>query len=360
MNPAAPEVMTASGGVDAEQTSCEITLFTSSRDGIVALVDGDKWRVAEAALGVAGFERAEDGVRAISLQDPGRIREALLILGMSAQVARIKITPSGDTYLGDFARDLVAHLPGQWNVKVENFAMPIWQGDLAECMWSTGPVAAVLDEHRVAWAAVLEREDGAELAIIRDPQHDVYHVGALQPRGLRPDRLVPPPAGVSVPPTPTTAAQQIASRLLPAYTRAVMHWQVNSLADALLRAESASPMGTAPSPVLLADAFTLLTTTARHITSAVSALATLTEHENAFLDRVDKAIAEPTPAAITPGVPSADRLAWWLTEGGQGLISLARRAVRDSEPTAAEAARVLSSRPGLPPGPASSTQAPRR
>ncbi|MFE7116146.1 hypothetical protein ACFU99_12075 [Streptomyces sp. NPDC057654] len=342
----------------------EVTLFTSARDGIVALTNGDNWRWAHTALDAAGFEKADDGVHAVPLGDADRTREVLLTLGVVAQITGATIVPSGETYIGDFARDLAEHLPGQWNARVENYSMRLWQGDLADCMWSEGPLAAALDQRQVRWAAVLRREDGTELAVIRDAQHDLYHVGALHPRTLPPDGLVPPPPGVSVPPAPEAAARHISSQLLPAYARAVLHCQVNSLEEDLDWARPAHAPAPAPEPPTaeLRDAFDRFTTTAPHVTAAVRDLATLTAQQTAFLQRVDALIAAPSPAAGAPAAAApAEPIAWWLGEGGQGLIDLARHTVPGTEPPAPKpSAPQCASTRALPPAPARGAPGPRR
>ncbi|MEV8100912.1 hypothetical protein [Streptomyces sp. NPDC088135] len=350
-----------SGGGAAGQSSCEVTLFTSSRDGIVALVDGDNWRWAHTTLDTAGFEKSDDGNRTIPLTDLDRTREVLLTLGVVARATQIKITPSGETYIGDFARDLVDHLPGQWSVSVESYAMRVWQEDLAACMWSPS-MAATLDQRRVRWAAVLRRDDGAELAIIRDPQRDLYHVGALHPINLHPDGLVTPPASVTVQQTSASAAWQINSRLLPAYTRAVLHCQVNSLEEDLDRTRQIYESGAVPEPAPkdLIDAYGRFTTTAPQVTAAVRALATQSEHEAAVLQRVEDVIAAGAQAgAETAVAPRTDQVVWWLAEGGESLIDLARRSI-PSEPPATETGRTIVSPRVLPPAPARNTPGPRR
>ncbi|MFJ4572070.1 hypothetical protein ACIP4W_11660 [Streptomyces sp. NPDC088846] len=351
-----------SGGSVAGQPSCEINLFTSSRDGIVALVDGDNWAWAHTALDTAGFEKSDDGTRALPLTDLDRTREVLLTLGVVAQITQTKITPSSETYIGDFARDLVEHLPGQWSVRVESYAMRVWQEDLAACMWSDS-LAATLEQRRVRWAAVLQRDDGAELAIIRDPQRDLYRVGALHPSNLHPDGLVTPPAGITVQPAPATAASSIRSHLLPAYTRAVLHCQVNSLEEDLDWTRQTYEPGTVPepSPTDLTDAFARFTTTAPRVTAAVRDLATLSEDEAAFLQRVDAVVAAPAQVgATTAAVLHADQVAWWLTESGESLIDLARRSVPNSEPPATETSPSPVSLRALPPAPARNAPGPRR
>ncbi|MFD3997411.1 hypothetical protein [Streptomyces sp. NPDC058583] len=330
-------------------------MFTSEHDGVVGLVDGANWRWAHTAMELAGFEKAEDGNKAVPLSDLDHAREVLLTLGVVAQLAGVAVTASSETYVGDFVRDLVEHLPGRWTVKVENYAMKLWQGDLAACLWSTGHVASTLDNHRVARVAILRRDDGAEFTVLRDPQRDLYHVGALRPRDLYNEELVTPPPGVTVQPTPASAAAQIRRHLLPAYTRAVLHSQVNALADDLAWAHQAYEPGTISEPPQadLVNAFAQFTTAAPHVTAAVRALAQLNEYDAAFLRRVDGIVGTPTADTDTPpAVPHADPLAWWLAEGGEGLIELAQRAVAGGGLPAAESSRALASPRALPPAPA--------
>ncbi|MFJ6438635.1 hypothetical protein [Streptomyces sp. NPDC091416] len=352
----------ASGGGAADQPSCEITLFVSPRDGVVALVDGDNWRWAHTTLDTAGFEKSGDGNRAIPLTDLDRTREVLLTLDVVARITQTKITPSSETYIGDFARDLVDHLPGQWSVEVESYAMHLWQGDLAACMWSPS-MTATLEQRRVRWAAVLRRDDGAELAVIHDPKRDLYHVGALHPGNLHPDELVAPPASVTVQPTPSSAAWQINSRLLPAYTRAVLHCQVNSLAEELDRERQTYESGAVPEPApkKLLDAYHRFTTTAPKVTAAVRALAALNERKAAVLQRVEDVIAAGLGAGTeTAAARCTDQVTWWLTEGGESLIDVARRSVPNSEPPATETDRSIASPRAVPPAPARTAPGPRR
>ncbi|MFD8847616.1 hypothetical protein [Streptomyces sp. NPDC059604] len=366
MNLTSLALLAASGsktpGRSADPASCEITLFTSSRDGVaafvVALVDGDNWRWAHTVLETAGFRRTGDGNRGISLHDPDHAHEALLALGAVARLTQTKLTASSETYIGDFARDLVEYLPGQWSVRVESYSMQVWQGDLAACMWSE-PLAATLEKRRVRWAAVLQRDDGAELAIIRDPHHELYHVGALRPSSLQPAGLVTPPAGVTVQPEPAAAADAIRTRLLPSYTRAVLHCQVNSLEEDLDWARQTYGQGVLPDPppTDLVDAFARFTTTAPQVTAAVRALATPTAHEAAFLQQVEGIVSLPA-RSDTAAVSRADRMAWWLAEGCEGLAEVARHTISDSEPPVGETSHAPGA-PALPPASARST-GPRR
>ncbi|MCZ0978717.1 hypothetical protein O1L60_04200 [Streptomyces diastatochromogenes] len=350
-------------GSAAGRSSTEITLFTSEHDGVVGLVDGANWRWAHTAMELAGFEKTEDGNKAVPLSDLDHAREALLTLGVVAQLAGITVTASGETYVGDFARDLVEHLPGRWTVKVENYAMKLWQGDLADCLWSTGHVASTLENHRVARVAILRRDDGAELTVLRDPRQDLYHVGALHPRDIAPDGLVTPPPGVSVQPTPSSAADVVNTRLLPAYARAVLHCRVNSLEEDLSWTREAYEAGTIPEPppADLVDSFARFATTAPLVIATVRALGTLNEHETAFLREVESiAVAPVSGTGPAPVVAHPDPLGWWLIEGGDGLVELALRTVENAEPAAAKTSLVVGPVRALPPVPRSPSPAPRR
>lgn len=365
LNLSVSELALFAGAGDSAVThgSTEINLFTSDRDGVVGLVDGDNWRWARTAMELAGFHKTEDGNYAVPLADLDRAREVLLTLGAVARLAGVKVAPSSERYIGDFARDLIERLPGKWTVRVENYALKLWQEDLASCLWSTGPVADTLDQHRMPWAAILQRDDGVELTVLNAPDHDLYHVGALTCRDVYPDELVTPPPGVTVHPTPDGAATVIRTHLLPDFARAVLHCQVNSLEEDLSWIREEFEAGTVPEPppTHLVDAFTRFTTTAPHIVSAVRALGTLNEHGAAFLQKVDDIVGTSTASPeATSALPYADPLAWWLAEGGEGLFALARRAVPDSEPPAAEASRALASPRALPPPPTQAASRPRR
>ncbi|MFE5298122.1 hypothetical protein [Streptomyces sp. NPDC056632] len=338
-------------------------MFTSEHDGVVGLVDGTNWRWAHTAMELAGFKKTEDGNKAVPLSDLDHAREVLLTLGVVAQLAGVTVTASSETYVGDFARNLVEHLPGTWTVKVENYALKLWQGDLADCLWSTGHVASTLEHHRVARVAILRRDDGAELTVLRDPRRDLFHVGALHPRDIDPDGLVTPPPGVTVQPTPSSAADVIRTRLLPAYARAVLHCRVNSMEEDLSWTREAYEAGTIPEPppADLVDSFARFAATAPLVIAAVRALGTLNEHETAFLQRVESiAVAPASGTGPVPVVAHPDPLGWWLIEGGDGLIELALRTVENTNPAAAKTPLAVGPVRALPPAPRSSSPAPRR
>ncbi|MFE3381517.1 hypothetical protein [Streptomyces anulatus] len=321
-----------------KDTAGEISLFTSSRDGIVALVAGKDWRWAHTALDTAGFSKTADGHRCLPLKggDLGRTRDALHVLGVLTQMAGVPVIANTKVYIGDFARDLAEYLPGHWDVWVESYAIQTWQGDLAAWMWSPS-LTATLDQHRVPRAALLKHSDGVELAVIEDPTADRFHVGTLHPKDLFADGLVTSPAGVTVAPEPAFAAVDISSRLLPAYARAVLHYQVNALEEDLNWARSArSDAAPDPLPTALVEAFARFSDAAPRICTAVRQLAALTEDERATLLRINDVVAAPAISPDAPAIPRVNPVDWWLKEAGDSLIALARRAVPDAEPATAK------------------------
>lgn len=324
-----------------EASECEISLSTSSHDGIVALVAGKGWRWAHAALDTAGFSKTADGHRCLPLKggDLRRTRDALHVLGVLTQMAGVPVTANTKVFIGDFARDLAEYLPGHWDVWVESYALQTWQGDLAAWMWSPS-LTATLDQHRVPRAALLKHPDGVELAVIEDPTADRFHVGALHPSDLFPDGLVTPPAGVSVAPEPAFAAVDVSSRLLPAYARAVLHCQVNAVEEDLDWARSAlSDAAPVPLPTGLVEAFARFSDAAPQICAAVRQLAALTEDERAALQRINDVVAAPAISPDAPAIPRVSPVDWWLKEAGDSLVALARRAVPDADPTTAKSDR---------------------
>ncbi|WP_435059132.1 hypothetical protein [Streptomyces sp. bgisy060] len=311
---------------------------------------------------LAGFQKTEDGINALPLDDLDRAREVLIALRVTAEIAGVGLATSQETYIGDFARDVIEHLPGAWTAKVENYARAVWQEDLLSCLWSTGHVAGTLAHHRVPHTAILRRDDGAELTIVKDPSQSVYHVGALVPLDVPREEHVTAPPGVTVAADASSAARTIHTGLVPAYTRAVLHTRASDLADTLTWAHETYPAGTvpAPTPPLLVDAFARFTASAPPVIRAVRDLGMLTEHDRAFLNRAESITVAPAPdTGPVPVSPHPDPLGWWLTEGGDQLVSLALRTVEHT-PAAAKAPRAVSPVRALPPAARAISPAPHR
>ncbi|MGW3835128.1 hypothetical protein [Streptomyces microflavus] len=336
-----------------EGSECAISLSTSSRDGIVALVEGNGWRWAHSALDTAGFTKNADGHRCLPLngEDLDHTRDALHTLGVLTQRAGVRVTASTTVYIGDFARDLSEHLPGHWDVTVESYALTTWQGDLASWMWSPS-LKEALNQRRVPRAAMLKHSDGTELAIIEDPRADRFHVGALHPKDLFADGLVTPPAGVTISSTPAVAAADITSRLLPTYTRAVLHRQVNAVENDLDWIRRAHPDADArgPLPVAIVEAFVRFSESGPQICGSVRRVGVLAQDDLTVLQQINDVVADPAVG------PRPELVNWWLRGAGDRLVALARRAVPDAEPTAEPSRPALGPAAVLPPtlGPGSS------
>ncbi|WP_329309201.1 hypothetical protein [Streptomyces microflavus] len=304
----------------------QITLFTSDRHGIVGLIDGAAWRWARTAMELAGFQKTNNGNMVLPLSDRAHARETILTLRTVAErTLNLRLVPSSDRYIGDFALDVTEHLPGRWAVRVENYSLRVWQEDLAAGLWSTGPIAQTLAGHRVRQAAILKRNDGTELAVVKDPLLDVYHVGALQPGHFPGPTVASAPPSVTVQPTPSAAAHVIRTGLLPPYIRSVLQAHAADLSDDLAWARETYEAGTIadPAPAHLADAYARFTVAAPHVIAAIRQLGTLNEHETAFLKQVEDITTAPSKDdAPVPITAHPDPLGWWLVEGGDGLVDL--------------------------------------
>uniref|UniRef100_A0AAU2K0G2 Uncharacterized protein n=1 Tax=Streptomyces sp. NBC_00049 TaxID=2903617 RepID=A0AAU2K0G2_9ACTN len=269
------------------------------------------------------------------LIDADRARRALAALAETSRACQSTVTASAQRYIGDFAREVSEHLPGQWTVQVENYGLSVWQDDLAAGLWATGPILRHLQHNRVPSAAILQSEAGTELAIVHDPFSRVYHVGMLAPKDMYLDESVTPPPSISVHPAAVPAARKIISSLLPSYHRAVFETQLNHLADDLAWAQEEFEPGAVQDPPQqdLAKAFDRFTAIAPHIIASLrtnDALA-FDARERAVLEHMDAAFGQPGPGREDAGTarenPSLDLLAMWMTEG-EGLVELARSAAR--------------------------------
>lgn len=137
-----------------------------------------------------------------------------------------------------------------------------------------------------------------------------------------------------------------------------LHRRIVSLKGDLVRAHEAYEPGTVSDPPQadLVDAFDQFAQAVPEIIATVRTLASLSQYEAAFLrDLEDIAV---TPVHGFGTAARIDPLAWWLTQGGEGLIALARRhlpAPRTETPLRNSAAP-----PARPPRSAQSTPSPRR
>ncbi|MFD3944942.1 hypothetical protein [Streptomyces sp. NPDC058579] len=313
---------------------------------------------------LSGFEKNDSGDMVLPLSDLAHARQALLTLGaVAARTLGLQLTPSSERYIGDVALDVGEYLPGQWTAEVENYSLRVWQEDLACALWSTGPIAQTLAGHRVRQAAILKRDDGTELAVVKDPRLDVYHIGALRPGHVPGPTNATAPPGVTVPPTASTAAHVIRTGLLPAYTRSVLQAHIADLSDDLTWARETYEAGTIPDPAPadLVDAYVRFAASAPLVIAAIRNLGALTEHEADFLHRVEVIVTAPAAeTGPTPVTAHPDPLGWWLVEGGEELVVLSLRTVASVPPPLEQGRRTGSRTLALAPAPALSELTVRR
>ncbi|MFE0188010.1 hypothetical protein [Streptomyces sp. NPDC058989] len=173
--------------------------------------------------------------------------------------------------LASYADVLAGELPGAWT---STYHPPEHKDDLAELtdrIWDMDLVAESLAEHPLQQAAVLARQDGAQLVVLeRHDERDGFLLAAVAPRSL-PDeayRGIREPNGIALMDDPFLSAEQVAGDLLTRYDialaqvrhndavgvqasqaeRVVLTWQ----SDGSL---AAAPVGETDAAVLAANGF---------------------------------------------------------------------------------------------------------
>lgn len=153
------------------------------------------------------------------------------------------LTASSRVWLGDTANRITAGLPGEWHTRIEVYALPVWQQDLAGCLWDAGDLIDAVRSERIPLAAVLTDTRGTQLLVVDKPGNGAGEllVGALAPGSLdgpfAGDPAAPP--SLTVPADPALAAQAITTALLPAYHQAVHQRRAQEVGDRLSHALSA-------------------------------------------------------------------------------------------------------------------------
>lgn len=220
----------------------QITLAFSARTGIVAVTGGTRYREADAVLGTAGFSRREDGTSTLATANADAARRALTALTRLTADQDITLTASSRVWLGDTADRITAALPGAWRSRIEVYALPVWQQDLAECLWDAGDLIDAVRSERIPFGSLLTDGRGTELLLAHKPgAADELLIGAFVPGTLdgpfADDPSAPP--SLTVPADPALAAKAITAALLPAYEQAVYQRRVQEVGDRLAHALSA-------------------------------------------------------------------------------------------------------------------------
>ncbi|MCC2276221.1 hypothetical protein LKL35_12460 [Streptomyces sp. ET3-23] len=210
-----------------------------SRDcGIIAIASGTKYESARTALHKSGFQRGEAGVYRLPAEDREASRTTLVGLVRCAEMHGATVTASSRRFIGDAARDIARHLPGQWDTQVELYSHPAWQEDLAPWLWDSGELGRAVQTDRIPYAVTLtDAASGTTLLLIERPghQHD-YLVGAFAPDSFGEGYGDPrAPRSIVLPPFPGPAARAITDRYLPAYDRAVHVRRTAAVASAVDR-----------------------------------------------------------------------------------------------------------------------------
>lgn len=228
--------------VNALPAGTRITLAFSARTGIVAVTGGTRYRDADTVLDTAGFSRRQDGTSTLATADTGAARRALTALTRLVADHNMTLTASSRVWLGDTATRIATLLPGSWTARIEVYAMPVWQQDLAECLWDAGTLIGAVRNERISLGAVLTDGRGTELLVVDTPgAADELLIGAFAPNGLdgpfADDPSAPP--SMAVPADPALAAQAITTRLLPAFRLAVYQRRASEVAGRLAHALAA-------------------------------------------------------------------------------------------------------------------------
>jgi hypothetical protein len=174
-------------------------------------------------------------------------------------------------HLASFADVLANELPDTWNSVYHPSEHKDNLAELPGRIWDMDLVAESLAQHPLRHAAVLTRQDGAQLVVLdRHDERDGFLIAAVAPRSL-PDeayRGIPEPNGIALTDDPFQSAELVAGDLLSRYDaaltqvrhnastsvqpsqpeRVVLTWQADgSLASA--------PVGETASAILAANGF---------------------------------------------------------------------------------------------------------
>jgi hypothetical protein len=134
--------------------------------------------------------------------------------------------------LASYADVLAGELPDSWTSSHLPADAKDDLAELADRIWDLDLVAASLAEHPLQQAAILSRQDGAQLALLdRHGGRDGFLIAAVAPHAL-PDeafRGVPEPNGIALADDPFLSAEQVTGDLLARYDSALAQVRHNAL-----------------------------------------------------------------------------------------------------------------------------------
>ncbi|WP_406149370.1 hypothetical protein [Streptomyces anulatus] len=133
--------------------------------------------------------------------------------------------------LASYADVLAGELPDSWTSSHIPADAKDDLVDLADRIWDLDLVAAALADHPLQQAAVLSRQDGAQLVVLDRHDGDGFLVAAVAPRALPGEayRAVPEPNGIALADDPFLSAEEVAGDLLARYDTALAQVRHNAL-----------------------------------------------------------------------------------------------------------------------------------
>lgn len=344
---------------EQRRLDAEIILSTSASAGLVAIPVGEQYRWADTALLITnGFERHKNGVHV--LRELKAMPQVMPALARAAQQHHVVLTASPRPYLGDYAHELAAHLPGTWTVKIEVYAHPVWQEDWMPLLWDSGELTEAMEHRRVPYGAVLSNGAGQELLLIERPgSASGYVLGACASSTFDDNYQNPyAPTSVTLPTFPRLAALQVATAFLPAYELALHERLLAAVEAGHARLEEIRASGGSDLARQYAEesttVFRRLRPHAAELLDRTRRAVVAGPEVSVVLDRLHGLLnpagttGDPRPSMFVPPRPlmpaSAEEVGQWLTDGP--LLLKHARTARPSAP-------VSGPRPALAPPPRS-------
>ncbi|GAA1160093.1 hypothetical protein GCM10009654_15370 [Streptomyces hebeiensis] len=135
-----------------------------------------------------------------------------------------------------YADVLAGELPGAWTSTHHPAEDKDHLAELTDRIWDLDLIAQTLAEHPLQQAAVLTRDDGAQLAVLdRHDDRDGFLIAAVSPGSLPNEAYqgVSEPNGIALTDDPFAGAELVAGDLLARYDAALAQARLNATEDVL-------------------------------------------------------------------------------------------------------------------------------
>ncbi|PZG83622.1 hypothetical protein C1I97_34600 [Streptomyces sp. NTH33] len=132
--------------------------------------------------------------------------------------------------LATFADVLAGELPDGWTSRHHPVGDKDDLAELTDRIWDMDLVAQALAEHPLQQAAVLTRQDGAQLVVLHRPEHGGFLIAAVAPSGLPAEafRGLREPDGIALTDDPFHSAELVAGDLLARFDTALAQARCNA------------------------------------------------------------------------------------------------------------------------------------